>query len=82
MLPVTMEYVPKIKGASVIPVGLAPQLTIDANGNKQVKRKTTNDASFNPPSKQSLNERIDRDLLVNCFYGHCLIIILHAIHIM
>ena len=67
MLPVTMECVPKIKGASVIPVGVATQFIIDANGVKKVKRRTTHDASFQPPSKQSINERMDRDLLVNFF---------------
>ena len=82
MLPITMEYVPKIKGASVIPVGVAPQFTIDANGDKKVKRRTTHDSSFHLPSKQSSNERMNRDLLVKCFYGHCLLRILHAIHIM
>ena len=43
MLSVTLECVPKIKGASVIPVGAAPQFTIDANGDKEVKRRTTHD---------------------------------------
>ena len=51
MLPVTMECVPKIRGASVIPVGVALQFTIDANGEKQVKGRITHDASFNSPSK-------------------------------
>ena len=69
MLPITMECVPKIKGASVIPVGVAPQFIIDANGDKQVKRRTTHDASFNPPSKQSIYEKTDRDLLVIFLMG-------------
>ena len=82
MLPVTTECVAKIKGASVIPVGVAPQFTIDANGDRKVKRRTTHDTSFVPPSKQSINERMRRDLLVNYFYGYCVIRILHSIHIM
>ena len=65
MLPVTMECVQKIAGASVIPVGVAPQFTVDVNGDKQVKQRTTHDAPFKPPSKQSINERMDRDLLVH-----------------
>ena len=65
MLPVTMECVPKISGASVIPVRVAPQFTIDANGDRKVKRRTTHDALFNPPSKQSINDRMDRDLLIH-----------------
>ena len=82
MLPVTLECIPKIKGASVIPVGVAPQFTIDANGDRQVKRRTTHDASFANQHSSSINDRMDKALLTNCFYGHCLIRMLHAIHIM
>ena len=81
MLPVTMEYVSKIPGASARPVGVAPQFIFNTNGDRKVKRRTTHDASFNLLPK-SINNRMNRDLLVHCFYGHCLIRILHAIHIM
>ena len=82
MLPVTPECIPKIKSASVIPVGVAPQFTIDANGDRQVKQTTTHDASFSAPNSTSINNRMHRELPTNCFYGYCLICILHAIHIM
>ena len=49
MPPVTMECVSKIKGAIVIPTGVTPKLTIDANGDRKVKRRTTHNASFAPP---------------------------------
>lgn len=52
MLPVTFESVTKIKGAGVIPVGLATQFTIDNIVNKKTKRRTTHDASFPPPSEK------------------------------
>ena len=81
MLPVTLEYVPKIKGASVIPVGVVPQFTIDANGDRKVKRRTTHDASFANGNSLSINDRMDKETLTNCFYGHCRIRMLHAIHI-
>ena len=82
MLPVALECVPKIKGASVIPVGVAPQFTIDANGDRKVKRRTTRDASFANGNSLSIKDRMDKETLTNCFYGHCLIRMLHAIHIM
>ena len=82
MLPTTIESVNKIKGACVIPVGVATQFTIDEKGNRKFKRRTTHDASFPPPSEQSINNRMFRELLTNCFYGYCMIRLLHAIHIM
>ena len=80
MLPVTLESVAKIKGAGVIPIGVAQQQTIDEKGNRQMKFRTTHDASFQPPSEQSINDRLLTPLLSPCFYGHCLIRILHIIH--
>ena len=52
MLPVTIESTKKIKGAGVIPVGVAKQLTIDDKGKRKTKFRTTHDASFAPPVKQ------------------------------
>ena len=80
MLPVTIESLNRIKGAAVIPIGVAQQSSIDADGNKYTKRRTTHDASFPPPSGKSINNRLVRELLEPCFYGHCLIRFLHAIH--
>ena len=80
MLPVTPECITKIKGASVIPVGVATQFTIDVNGDRKVKRRTTHDASFSALNSTLINDRMHRDLLINCFYGHCLICILHTVH--
>ena len=80
MLPVTFESVMKIKGAGVIPVGVAQQFTIDNDGERIIKRRTTHDASFPPPSNKSINQRMLRDLLEPCYYGHCLLRILHSIH--
>ena len=82
MLPVTIKCVPKIKGASGIPVDVTLQFKIDANDDRKVKRRTTHDTSFAPPSKQSINERMHRNLLVNFLYGHLIILILYTIHIM
>ena len=81
MLPVTIKSVLKIKGAVVIPVGCATQFSINKDGDRYTKQRTTHDSSFAPPSGNSVNERIHRELLTECFYGHCLLRFLHAIHI-
>ena len=47
-----------------------------------MKRRTTHDASFPPPSTLSVNHRMIRELLTECFYGHCLLRVLHNIHTM
>ena len=60
MLPITLESVKKIKGAGVIPVGVAQQLTIKDKGKRKTKYRITYDASFAPPSNKSINDRMDR----------------------
>ena len=82
MLPITIESLKKLKGAAVIPVGVASQFSINDKGQQITKRRTTHDATFPPPSEQSINNRMIRDLLADCFFGHCLLRILHQIHIM
>ena len=82
MLPVTIESVPKIKGAGVIPVGCATQFSINKDSDQYTKQRTTHDVSFSPPSGNSVNERMNRGLLTEYFYGHCLLRFLHAIYIM
>ena len=80
MVPLPSSYLKKLKGASVIPVGVHTQYTIDDNGKRKVNRRTTHDASFPPPSTKSMNNRMRRDELTECFYGHCLLRVLHMIH--
>ena len=50
MLPVTTESLKRIKGAAIIPIGVAQQSSIDEAGDKYTKRRTTYDAYFPPPS--------------------------------
>ena len=80
MLPITLESVTKIKGAGVIPIGVAQQQSINEKGKRYTKFRTTHDASFPPPSEQSINDRLIKTTLYPCYYGHCLIRILHLIH--
>jgi len=82
MLPVTVECLTKLKGAAVIPVGVATQHSINEKGDRITKRRTTHDASFPSPSNNSISNRLLCDLLTECIYGHCLLRYLHIIHIM
>ena len=82
MLLITFESVRKVKGAGVIPVGVATQMTIDHRGSEKVKHRTTHDASSPPPLEQFINNYVFRELLTTSFYCHCLIRILCTIHIM
>ena len=82
MIPVTKECTTKLKGAGVIPIRVATQYTIDEEGNRSIKRRTIHDASFPPPSRKSINARLDKDTLEPCYYGFCLLRLLHLIHMM
>ena len=82
MLPVTIESLEKLRGAAVIPIGVAQQTSIDEQGERYTKRRTTHDASFPSPSGTSINIRLQRECLEPCFYGHCLLRLLHAIQTM
>ena len=79
---ITKGIVPHLPGAGVIPVGVATQWTIDEKGHRIVKRRTTHDASFRPMGGLSINYRMDRAVLDDCFFGHCLLRLLHSIHVM
>ena len=80
LLPVTLESVMKIKKLSIIPLGIAKQLTIDEFGNRTPKKRVTHDASFLPPSGTSINNSVQEELLQDCIYGQCIRRILHGIH--
>ena len=82
MLPIPVTCLRKVKGAAVIPVGVHTQFTIDEKGERKTKRRTTHDASFQPPSNKSINTRMNRDALHECFYGHCMLRVLHKLHSM
>ena len=82
MLPLPIKCLTKVRGAAVIPVGVHTQFTIDEAGKRKIKRRTTHDASFPPPSNKSVNQIMDREALQECFYGHCLLRVLNRIHSM
>jgi len=80
LLPITVESILKIKSLSIIPLGIADQLTIDEFGNRVPKQRVTHDASFPAPSGISVNNTVIEGLLQDCIYGQCLRRILNSIH--
>ena len=82
MIPFQKSSIHKIIGASLIPIGIATQWTMDAFGNKIKKRRTTHDLSRPWKSGQSVNTMIDKDLMDPCLFGFCLSRLLHGIHTM
>ena len=80
LLPVTIKSLTKIKGLSIIPLGIANQDTIDEHGNRIPKKRVTHDASFLAPSGLSVNKMVIESQLQECIYGQCLRRIIHVMH--
>ena len=80
VLPITIDSLPKIKGLSLIPLGIASQYTIDEQGNRCPKKRVTHDASFLAPSGISVNKLVIESQLQECIYGQCLRRIIHMMH--
>ena len=49
LIPIPINFVKEIKGAQIIPIGLARQFTADEEGNPKGKHRVTQDLSFTPP---------------------------------
>jgi hypothetical protein len=79
-IPINPNCIKNIKGASVTPLGVAVQWSIDSQGNRIIKRRTTHDCTFPGPSRASCNNRVITDLLDDCMYSHTLRRFLHGIH--
>ena len=54
----------KNKGSGIIPVEVAPQFTIDTNGDRLVKQRTTHNTEFYASNSSSINYRMDKELLL------------------
>ena len=48
MIPILPDILPKLKGARVIPIGVAVQWTINELGERMKKSRVTHDYYFNP----------------------------------
>ena len=55
MLLIPMRCLQKVRGAGVIPVGVATQYRVDDRGSRKIKRRTIHAASFPPLSNKSVN---------------------------
>jgi hypothetical protein len=79
-IPITPTCIKLIPGASVTPLGVAVQFSINGKGDRILKRRTTHDCTFPGPSGASCNNRVITELLDECKYGHALTRFLHGIH--
>lgn len=73
------RYHPQIKNACVIPVGVVTQSSINKSGEQIKKMRLTHDCSWLGPSQNSVNSRIDENLLAPLQYGRCFYRVLHHI---
>ena len=78
-IPLLPTATPLIPGASITPLGVAVQWSMNANGERILKRRTTHDCTFPGPSGQSCNLRVIEDKIPDCQYGHALRRFLHGI---
>ena len=78
----TIEYLQNIKNAGVVPIGVAEKISINEKRERYIKRRVTHECSFPGPSGLLVNNRFQRESLQPCFYGFCLIRILHMISAM
>ena len=81
-LPLIIEYLQSIKNAGFVPLGVAEQFSINEKGERYVKRRITHDCSFPGLSGLSVNNQVQWESPQPCFYGFCLLSILHMIFAM
>ncbi|OEU12035.1 hypothetical protein FRACYDRAFT_245162 [Fragilariopsis cylindrus CCMP1102] len=80
MVPVSVEIVKEIKNAMIQAVGIVSQWTINAKGERVVKKRLTHDLSYwITQSYASVNSRCNLDKYPPMIYGWCLIRIIHYI---
>jgi hypothetical protein len=79
---VPVSLVPMIPNAMVQPTGLAEQWVLDADGNRKIKYRITQDLTYAESEKEqpiSVNSRIDMSAYPEMIYGWCLPRIIHFI---
>ena len=80
LIPTTVASIFKLKGATINPLGVSEQYSINTKGEKILKPRTCHDASFPAPSDYSVNLDHNMELLSECIYGQCLRRIIHSLH--
>ena len=76
-MPRTIDSLRHIENVGVIPLGVAEKFSIDKKGERYTKICVTYDCSFPAPSGISVNNRVLKETLQPCFYGFCLLRIIH-----
>jgi hypothetical protein len=78
-LPLPMRCLSEIKDASLAPLGMQIQKTIDETGATVPKYRMTHDQTFRGPSGLSVNTRTNKETLPPCMYGRVLLRMTHYI---
>ena len=81
-LPLTIESLKSIKNKGVVPLVVAEKFSINEKVERYIKKRVTHDCAFPGPSGLSVNQRFQRKSLQPCFYGFCLLRIIHMISVM
>jgi hypothetical protein len=78
---IPLETINNIQHSMVVPLGIANQFTIDADGNSIPKRRLTHDHQtyHHLVHGKSSNDLTDKDKLPPLIYGHCIIRVIHHI---
>ena len=79
-IPILPASIPLIPGASVTPLGVATQWSINETNDRIIKRRPTHDCTFPGPSGLSCNKRVIKEELDECRYGHALTRFITGIH--
>ena len=82
VLPLTIESLQSIKNAGVVPIGVAEKISINEKGERYIKRRVIHDCSLPCPSGLPVNNRVQRESVQPCFYGFCMLRIIHMISAM
>jgi len=77
---ITKECASKITEAEIYPMSLQHQTTIDEQGNQIPKKRVCHDLSNDIKSGLSINQRVDKDLIPEVYFGYTLLRLLHGIH--
>ena len=79
-IPLTLEYLKKIKQTEVYPVGCQDRLTTDEHANIVPKKRITHDLSFNRREGKLINQRVRKEELPGVIFGHAMLQFPHLIH--
>ena len=78
-MPLTIDSISHIKNIGFVPIGVAEQFSINEKGERYTKIRVTHCCSFPGHSGLFVNTQVLKDTLQTCFYGFCLLRIIHMI---